>query len=165
MTQTLVDEIRAGRKDLREANLSGAYLSGAYLSGANLSGANLSRANLSEANLSEANLYGAYLSGAYLTGANLTGVNLSCSRGLNWSQVGPIGTDRRTLTAAVVDAGITLYAGCFRGTPQQFHEQVEAGGQDWGWPDDCEALQAEALRALEWVVDSCHAGSVGAAHD
>ncbi|MFS8914434.1 pentapeptide repeat-containing protein, partial [Synechococcus sp. B60.2] len=67
---------KAGERDFRWADLSGADLWRANLSQADLRGANLSRAGLSGANLSEANLWLADLSGANLSGANLSQANL-----------------------------------------------------------------------------------------
>ncbi len=85
---TLVETIRAGKRDLeacdlmkadlaradlRGANLASADLRHADLSGADLSGASLEVAFLKKANLSGANLTDANLKGAYLTQADLTG--------------------------------------------------------------------------------------------
>jgi hypothetical protein len=67
---------KAGERDFRWANLSGADLIEANLSQANLSGADLRGANLSQANLSWADLSGADLRGAKLGGTNLKGANL-----------------------------------------------------------------------------------------
>jgi len=144
-TKQLVKEMRNGRKhlrganlreaDLRVANLREADLRGANLRGANLWGANLRGANLREADLRGANLREANLWEADLWGANLDQTNLSMSRGLLWAQAGPIGTDRRTLTGVIVGAGITLFAGCFTGTPTEFRQAVKASGYSgWGWP-------------------------------
>ena len=160
--------------NLRVANLQGASLQGANLRGADLRGANLRVANLRMANLREANLQGASLRGADLREANLQGASLrgadlqeahlqeanldqsnpSTSKGLIWSQAGPVGTDRRTLTGAIVGAGIVLFAGCFTGTPTQFRHAVENGGDRWGWPSSghpLERLQSECLAAVDYV--------------
>ena len=82
----LIDHIKNGYKNLKEANLKEANLRGANLSGADLSGAvlfeadlkeaDLKEADLKEANLKEANLKEANLSGAVLFGADLSGANL-----------------------------------------------------------------------------------------
>ena len=111
---SIIDEIRAGRKHLSEADLTGADL----------------------------------------RGADLTDVNLSRSRGVLWAQAGPVGTDRRTITAAIQDGEPVLHAGCFHETIAEFRDAVEAGGKGWGWPDDCEHLQAECLAALAWIETS-----------
>ena len=141
----LVSEIRNGRKNLRWANLSGADLSGANLSGADLRWAYLR---------------GADLRWAYLRRVVLDQANLSMCRGLMWAQAGPIGTDRRTLTGAIVGAGITLFAGCFTGTPTEFRQAVEASGYSgWGWPQDDDRLKAECLAAHAYVVANLNSQS------
>ena len=145
------------RADLTRADLTRADLTWADLSGANLSGADLSGADLSGADLSGANLSGANLSGADLSGANLSDTNLSCCRGVVWAQVGPIGTDGRSLTAVVQPWGddptsqTVFHAGCFHGTPTEFFAACEAGGKGWGWPeDDWERLQTECVEAGQY---------------
>ena len=168
-TRQLVDEIRSGRKNLVRASLvraslEGANLAGADLRGADLAGADLWGADLVGADLEGANLRGAGLRGADLVGANLweadfegawlSNVNLSESYGLMWAQVGPIGTDRRTLTGAIIGAGITLFAGCFTGTPTEFRTQCKRGGAGWSWPDDYGALRDECLEACDYIVTS-----------
>jgi hypothetical protein len=77
---------KAGERDFRWADLSGADLIEANLSQADLSGANLSRADLSGANLSQADLSGANLSGADLSGANLSWADLSGAN-LSWANL------------------------------------------------------------------------------
>ena len=104
------------------SDLSGAYLSGANLSRANLSGSNLSGAYLSGAYLSGANLSGAYLIGAYLRGAIVKGLKLSGARPA--LQIGPIGSESRTITAWQTEQGLRIQAGCFFGSRDEFTEQL-----------------------------------------
>jgi uncharacterized protein YjbI with pentapeptide repeats len=77
----LIQRIRDGsidkRKDLIEADLSGADLSKANLHNANLSKADLHGADFTVANLSKADLRGAYLIFAKLTEALLNGAELT----------------------------------------------------------------------------------------
>ena len=103
--------------NLRGANLRGAYLSGAYLRGANLSDAYLSGANLSDAYLSGANLRGAYLSGAMVNGLRLAGDRPVI-------QIGPIGSESRTISVWLTEGGIRVQAGCFFGSRDEFEAQV-----------------------------------------
>ena len=109
--------------NLCDANLSGAYLSGANLCDANLSGANLCDANLCGANLCDANLSGADLSGANLCGANLSGAiveGLKLTGARPALQIGPIGSESRTITAWQTEQGLRIQAGCFFGTRDEF---------------------------------------------
>ena len=104
------------------ANLSGANLSGANLRGANLRGAYLRGANLSDANLSDANLRGANLSGANLRSAVVNGLRLVGDRPL--IQIGPIGSELRTISVWLTEGGIRVQAGCFFGSRDEFAAQV-----------------------------------------
>ena len=103
---------------------AGADLSGADLRWADLSGADLSGAYLYGADLRRADLRSADLSGAVLTGSDLTGAIIDDGSVLVGPrpvfQIGPIGSERRTLVAYVTDGGIRLRAGCFFGTVEQF---------------------------------------------
>ena len=130
--------------NLRGANLRGAYLSGAYLSGADLRGANLRGAYLSGAYLGGAYLRGAYLSGAYLGGAYLSGAYLGGAdlggadlsgatvKGLKLIgdrpliQIGPIGSESRTISVWLTESGVRVQAGCFFGSRDEFAAQVLA---------------------------------------
>ena len=116
MRAALEGAVKAG------ANLSGANLRGAYLSGANLSGAYLNGAYLSDANLRGANLSGAYLNGANLSGAVVNGLRLAGDRPV--IQIGPIGSESRTISVWLTEAGIRVQAGCFFGSRNEFEAQV-----------------------------------------
>ncbi|GAB4542279.1 MAG: hypothetical protein Tsb0014_34910 [Pleurocapsa sp.] len=72
----LLQGFARGRKNFRNANLSGANLAGIHLKNVNLIAADLSQANLTGANLVGAKLIAANLSNANLTNANLTGAKL-----------------------------------------------------------------------------------------
>ena len=146
--------------NLVRANLARADLARADLRGANLRVADLARADLQGANLRGADLRVADLAGADLAGADLAEANLSESRGLMWAQQGPIGTDRRTLTGAIIGAGITLFAGCFTGTPAEFRTKCETGGAGWSWPEDFDALRDECLEACDYIVTSLNRQAV-----
>jgi len=119
---------------------------------ANLCSADLDSANLDSANLRSANLDLANLHLANLHDANFSNVNLSKSTGIVWAQIGPIGTDARTLTAVWhgPEEGVIFHAGCFRGTPTQFREHAESGGGQWDWPEDHAVLLHECLAAADW---------------
>jgi len=108
--------------NLSGANLSYANLSGASLRYANLSGASLSGANLSGASLSYANLSGAYLSDANLSGAMVNGLRLAGDRPV--IQIGPIGSESRTISVWLTEGGIRVQAGCFFGSRDEFEAQV-----------------------------------------
>ena len=144
--------------DLRYANLTNANLTNANLRYANLWNAdllcaNLWNANLRHADLRYANLGHADLRYADLLCANLATTNLSETKGLIWSQTGPIGVGKRTLTAALINNEIKLFAGCFHGTPEEFQKKCLAGG--WDWPEqDKERLAKECLKAMKQVVKS-----------
>ena len=120
--------------------------------GANLAGANLAGAHLTKADLTKADL-----TGATLTRANPSDVNLSCSSGVIWAQVGPIGIDRRTLTGVWHDDKLTLHAGCFHGSLSEFLAAVDDGGPEWDWPDEHADLQAECREAAWYVQRRVHA--------
>ena len=141
--ESLVREIRNGRKNLVRADLRGV--------------------DLSEANLVRASLARANLAGANLEGARLSNLNLSESSGLIWAQQGPIGTDRRTLTGVIIGAGITLFAGCFTGTPAEFRTKCKTGGAGWSWPGDFDAMRDECLEACDYIVVSLNRQAVS--HD
>ena len=151
--------------DLRGADLPGAYLTGATLTGADLLGAYLPGATLTGATLMGAYLTGADLTGAYLTGADLRDVNLSCSSGVLWAQVGPIGTDRRTVTGVWQDDRVALHAGCFHGSRSEWDHIIARSVDDpdsspWEWPDDpteLARLAAECTAAADYVQASIHA--------
>lgn len=131
---------------------------------ANLRGANLGGANLRDAYLRDAYLRGANLGGAYLGGANLSDANLSCSAGVLWAQVGPIGTDRRTVTGVWQDGRVTLHAGCFHGPRSEWDQVVTRSVEDpdwspWGWPNDhaeLARLAAECTAAADCIHASIH---------
>jgi len=95
---------KAGERDFRWANLSGADLFEANLSQANLSWADLSEANLSWANLSQANLSWADLSGANLSGANLSKTDLSradlSGANLSWANLSKANLSQANLSKA-----------------------------------------------------------------
>ena len=135
-TCDVTDEQQAGGLAMRAA-LEGAIKAGANLSGANLSGASLSGASLSYASLSYANLSGASLSYANLSGANLSYANLSYANlsgamvnGLMLAgdrpviQIGPIGSESRTISVWLTEGGIRVQAGCFFGSRDEFEAQV-----------------------------------------
>ncbi|MFN8261634.1 MAG: pentapeptide repeat-containing protein [Chitinophagales bacterium] len=65
----------SGKKDLVNANFTGANMEKVNLSGADLTGANLTGTNLSNAILTDCNLYHANLTGVNFTGANLSRAN------------------------------------------------------------------------------------------
>ncbi len=144
------------RANLRHANVYGANLRGANLHRADLTGANLRGANLTGASLSDADL-----SGTNLRGANLANANLTCSKGVIWAQVGPIGTDRRTVTGvwSAHEQSVTLHAGCFHGDLNQWAAAVENGGRKWDWPTsgpELDRLQAECRAAATLIHGSIH---------
>ena len=145
--------------DLRGANLDGANLDGAFLRGAFLDDANLRGANLDDANLRGAFLRGAFLRGAFLRGADLGGANLDGadlrganldeSRGLVWARRGPCGIGPRELLTVWIPAeGAITFAGCFRGTRDEFADRIDDGG--WGWPEeDRGRLAARCLKLID----------------
>jgi hypothetical protein len=101
--------------DLKEADLSGANLWRANLSGADLRGATLSEANLNETYLPSANLAFADLSGADLRGATLREANLSEAdlSGTNF-------TEASLSETILADVDLTCALGldkCFHGGP------------------------------------------------
>ena len=126
--KTLEEAVKC-KANLRWADLNGANLSGANLSGANLRWADLNGANLSGADLSGANLRWANLSGADLRGANLRGANLSGAKtDKRYIQVGCIGSQKRTTTYCFEDD--TIWCGCFKGTLQEFEDEVNKTHKD-----------------------------------
>jgi hypothetical protein len=125
-----LSEANLSDANLRGANLSEANLREANLSGADLSEANLSWADLSEANLSGADLSGADLSGANLSGADLSGANLQESRGLTYAQCAWSGHGEKGRQLLAIKTGaITLFCGCFRGTPNDLKQYIETSDQ------------------------------------
>ena len=162
----------AGREGGKRADLEGAYLEdanlrGAYLRGANLAGANLRGADLAGANLRGANLAGAYLRGAYLRGANLEGANLAGanlrgadleganleganlaeSRGIKYASVTWHGHGEcgRMLTGVVINGGVNLFCGCFRGPENDLRKYISSGEGRY---------RASRTKALDFVL-SC----------
>ena len=113
--------------DLRSADLRSADLRSAVLSGADLSGADLRCADLRCADLRSADLSGADLSGAVLSGADLsesTGFKFcQCS----WSGHGERG---RQLLAISLPDGISLFCGCFQGSPDDLAAYIANGKEE-----------------------------------
>lgn len=66
---------KSGKKDLVNANFTGADLSNIDLHGADLTSANLTGTNLTNANLADCKLYKSNLTGVNFTGANLSRAN------------------------------------------------------------------------------------------
>ena len=100
-TCDVTDEQQAGGLAMRAA-LEGAIKAGAYLSDANLSGA--------------------YLRGANLSGAMVNGLRLAGDRPV--IQIGPIGSESRTISVWLTEGGIRVQAGCFFGSRDEFEAQV-----------------------------------------
>ena len=106
---------------------------GADLRGADLHGADLRGADLRGADLRGVDLYGADLSGvdlrsASLRGVNLRGADLRGAKGI--LSIGPGGSRGDMLYAVVGDGNckpaISIEAGCFWGTLQEFVAAVQA---------------------------------------
>ena len=95
-TCDVTDEQQAGGLAMRAA------LEGAIKAGANLSGANLSGANLSD--------------------AMVNGLRLAGDRPV--IQIGPIGSESRTISVWLTEGGIRVQAGCFFGSRDEFEAQV-----------------------------------------
>ena len=135
-----------GNANLTDANLSSTNLSNAVLAKANLNGANLRGADLSDANLTAVDLSGAELDGANLSNANLTGATLSRS-GLNLAgsrpllTISPIGSEPRTLSVWLTQAGLRIQTDGFFGTREEFCAAVAHG-------DDPHAQEYRAALAL-----------------
>ena len=117
------DERWAVRAALEIAVKARASLVGASLDGASLSGARLAGASLVGARLDGARLDGARLDGARLVGASLDGASLTGERPI--FQIGPIGSRCAYFVAYLTDKGIRLQTGCFFGTIEQFHRNLQ----------------------------------------
>jgi len=132
--------------NLREANLSSADLRGANLCWANLSGADLIGANLSGADLIGANLSGADLIGANLREANLSGANLSKSVGVDYAQCSWTGHGQcgRQLNAIRIENTITLFCGCFKGTPNDLEQYIATSEEKY---------KTSRTRAMKFILE------------
>ena len=80
------------------------------------------RAALEGAIKAGANLRGANLSDAYLSGAMVNGLRLAGDRPV--IQIGPIGSESRTISVWLTEGGIRVQAGCFFGSRDEFEAQV-----------------------------------------
>ena len=139
--------------NLKASDLNGANLRHVDLYSSDLSYANLAGANLIGTRFSDANLTGSDLRGSDLRGANLSNTNLTLSNGIIWAQIGPIGNNGRTLTAAYIENEIVFYAGCFKGSPKEFEETIVAGG--WYWLEsDYDSLAKGCRKAAKYCVKS-----------
>ena len=137
--------LRAGRNDLRWADLSRADLSEANLTGASLGGANLRGANLREANLTGASLAGADLSRDYLTRANLAGANLA-GADLRWADLSRADLREANLTGASL-GGADLTGADLTGADlsRAYLTRANLAGADLRWAD----LRWANLRAAD----------------
>ena len=114
------DEIIHNGKTLTEIlRLHKCWLSSDSGERANLSSADLRSANLSYANLSYADLSSADLHSANLSSANLRSADLR----FECFQLSRIGSENRMTTWDATND--IVWCGCFKGTMQEFSEQVE----------------------------------------
>jgi hypothetical protein len=124
--------------NLMEANLTWANLTWVNLMEANLTRANLTRANLTRANLARAILTDANLTDANLTDADLTRANLTRAKTDDGEYAGHAacyfdghGQCGRQLLAVQFGKVITLYCGCFKGTPAELKAFIAGGPAEY----------------------------------
>ena len=131
--------------NLRYADLRGADLHGADLRGADLRYTNLTNANLRYADLHGADLHGADLHGANLRGANLSGANLSGAKieAMASVQFNAHGECGRMLLAIKDGDAVTMFCGCFSGSPDELRTYIANGD---------EAYRKSRVLALETVL-------------
>ena len=122
--------------DLRDADLRGAVLTHAVLTHADLRDAVLTGADLTGADLRHAVLTGADLRGAVLRGADMRGADLTGGKFLSRSAVqftghGECGRELSAIKTDAQDNPITMWCGCFVGTPEELHKYIADGDEKY----------------------------------
>ena len=122
------------RADLRGAVLTGAVLTDAVLTDAVLTDAVLTGADLRGADLTRADLTGADLRGADLTRADLTDAVLTDGKYLARASVqfsghGECGRELMAIKTSAKENPVTLWCGCFMGTPEELVRYIAEGGE------------------------------------
>ena len=113
------------------------------------------RAALEDGLKCKANLSWADLSLADLSGAKVRGRNLVGPRPL--LQIGPIGSEQRTISVWLTDVGVRVQAGCFFGSRDEFEAQVlETHGDNEHGREYRACLPLIDMHAELWAPDAEH---------